>query len=78
MSKIILNRVDVISHTTLPYPKLVLEVSNLLHLVELHGEAALLLQLPSGGLHHLLPHLHLPGKGVVPQASTEPDLLEAQ
>ena len=58
--------------------KLILEVSNQLHLLELHSEAALLLQLPAGGLDHLLPHLHLPGKGVVPQAATEPCLLEAQ
>ena len=58
--------------------KLVLEVPNLLQVLELHYEAALLLQLPAGGLHHLLPHLHLPSKGVVPEAATEACFLEAQ
>ena len=47
-------------------------------MLELRCETALLLQLPAGGLHDLLPHLHLPSKGVVPQAATKSCFLEAQ
>ena len=58
--------------------KLVLEVSDLLKVLHLYPQPALLLQLPAGGLHDLLVPFHLPGKGVVPQTSSKPGLLKTQ